>query len=671
MIAIKENVQIRPMARFRRFAGSCWRPAEAIPPAEWAEQNVWLTEEFEASRGRFDLVDRPWWREALDALASITTVGITIRASTQVGKTLAVIVMLLYLACNRPARAMVVLPDQSSAIEFRDRVYALARKIAKLRNRLPPPYKWNTRHIDLGGMRIYLAWSGAIQRLRGRACMYVFLSEIDVYKGRGGIGDPVEQANQRVKSFARYLIVRESSPVPDDSRVEKLEHASDRRRWWCKCPHCGTWQEPRFFPDDKGRNGVAGYRDEHGNLIESEAARQAAFYICHRGCCISNIEKTAFVGSGRWLPAGQRINDRGEVVGTPDRTTREVGMHLWAVHSRYSWGDLAAQYLAARRNGTLPDFFQNWLGRSYKQRGKMPTWQELGQRLAGWHSRGTVPRDAWFLTAGGDVQDREVYVTVRAWGDQRTSWLVDWFVFERSSDDDGLLVKSDLAQITAAVLQRSFPVVGPDGRPAWNPRGRELLRVLRLGIDANHRTLDVHNWIKSLGELPRVIAVRGEMGIKPTEKYKDTLVHESKRAAKDGQHVQYEGGLQLMHINPDVFRSDLADRFTSSPDKPGAWFVTSDCLQAGEFYLKQVVNEPKIVTRGKDGRPKVEWKERDQTIGHDFWDCEVYSSAIAQRIVDEMDGQPGWDAARWPRPTLSKQSQATGAELSPIARDFS
>jgi phage terminase large subunit GpA-like protein len=42
------------------------------------------------------------------------------------------------------------------------------------------------------------------------------------------------------------------------------------------------------------------------------------------------------------------------------------------------------------------------------------------------------------LTAGADVQEDEVYVSVRAWGDQRTSWLVDWWIFPRAPDDEGI-----------------------------------------------------------------------------------------------------------------------------------------------------------------------------------------------------------------------------------------
>lgn len=658
------------MDRLRRFAATAWRPCQAKTPDVWAEENVWLTEEFEASRGRFDLTDRPWWRDVLNAIANPITQGVTIRASTQVGKTLSLIVVLLYLACNRPARAMVILPDQDAAIEFRDRVYALAKRLAALKDRIPPQYKWNTRYLQLGGMRVYLAWAGARQRLRGKACMYVLMSEVDVYQGRPGIGDPVEQGEQRVKAFSRYCVIRESSPIPEDSRIEKLEAASDRRRWWAQCPHCGAWQLVRFFfARDAG--GFGGLKDDQGNFVEPDTARKSGHYLCRKGCVITNEQKSKFLRSGRWLAAGQSMDDHGQLQGVPDRNSREMGVHLWSIHSHYSFGEIAAKFLLARRNGTVADFWQNWLGMSWKQKGKMPTWQELGTRLAGPNRRGTVPDGAWFLTAGADVQDREVYVSVRAWGDQKTSWLVDWFVFERTDGDDGELVKSDLKRIGKEVLDRAYEVVDHAGVPARNPRGRDFLKVVRMGIDANHRTLDVHNWIRSLGESPRVIAVRGESNIKAEDRYKETVVHESRREGTDGKKVQYEGGLSILNLNPDVFRSDLADRFTADPTKPGAWFVTSDCLSVGEFFLKQVVNEPKVVVRGKDGRPRVEYRERDPTIGHDFWDCAVYEAAIAQRIVDGFEGQPGWDASKWPRPEQRKKAVDRELIESHVSRDFS
>jgi phage terminase large subunit GpA-like protein len=258
----------------------------------------------------------------------------------------------------------------------------------------------------------------------------------------------------------------------------------------------------------------------------------------------------------------------------------------------------------------------------------------------------------WFLTAGVDVQDDEVYAVVRGWGDQRTSWLVDWWLLEREQGDDGDLVKTDLGCLEEIVLQRVFNLALPG---AVNPRGRSQLSVALLCIDGNHRTMDVHNWRQSLSERVRTRTriVRGELSVKAQQQYRMTQLSHSKR---DPQQV-YEGGLEMWHVNVDVFKNDLAQRFRAAPDKPGAWLVTSDTMDAGQFYLKQVVNEPQVLVRGKDGRWKATWRERDTTVGHDYWDCEIYASVAAQMVVDSFAGGGGWDAANWPKPEPKKDSR--------------
>lgn len=657
------------MQKLRRSTASAYRRRRRLSTEQWIEQRIVLNEEHEGRRGPYDLSNRPWWRYLLKVVDDPNTRHIRLRCSTQVGKTLFLCAVICCLAETKPATAMVVLPDQVEANAFRDRLYALAESSGI---EIPAFYKWNMRYCDLGDMRIYLAWPRSVQRLRGKRCRYVFRSEIDVFPDTAKTGDPIAASDRRVKSFKRYLIFDESTPIPEVSRIDAMEKDSNQARWSCRCPHCRTYQVPRFYTHKdgplKGRCGVAGYRDANGKAKSPDQARRDAYYACESGCKITNEEKPAFLRDGVIVLEGQSVDKKGRVTGKPARDNRIVGLHLWAAHSHDSWGDIAAEFCEAARDGTLPDFSQNALGMRHRHHGRMPEWRELGTRLAFWHVRGTVPNDVWFLTAGGDVQDREVYVSVRGWGDHRTSFGIDWFVFDRVSEDEGALVKSDLAQI-AEVLERNFPIVGPDGKRATNPRGKSVLRVAMMGIDANHRTLDVHNLIKSLGT-KRIIAVRGEAGIKPADKYKPSTVFESKREDADGDKTVYEGGLDLLNINPEVFRTDLEDRFQSSAGTPGAWYVPKDAIETGKFYLQQVVNEPCIFVKGKDGRPKQQRKERDTTIGHDFWDCEVYSSAIAQKIVDDFPGRPGWNASAWPKPD-EQPKQPSRPQQPHVARDFS
>lgn len=626
----------------RQRVAAAWRPVDAAPADRWCESHVRLSDETEAARGAYDLTDRPWWRDVLLAATDPETRTVTLPASTQVGKTLTLCALILYLARNAPASALVALPSKDAAIEFRDRLYSLAKESGF---QVPKPWRWNLRFCDVGPMRIYLGWSGSRQGLRGRRCKYVFLSEVDVYQAATRGGDPIEAANQRVKAFPSHLIFRESSPVPEPSRIDGLFEQTDQRQWWAKCPKCGAWQVLRFFRhrdgELAGRCGVGGILDDQDQYLEPEEARLKAHYVCRSGCLIGDDLKPAFVGSGRWLSKGCSMDRRGKVHGETARV-RDVGFRLWAAHSNAGWGEIAAEYLKARKNGTVADYFQNWLGLSYKQRGTLPTWQELGARLAiVGHRRSIVPAECWFLTASCDVQDDEVFAVVRGWGDAKTSWLIDWWVLDRDDGDANQLVKSDLAQLDEEVLGQWFRVAGK------NPRGRSRLQVVLLGVDAKWRTVDVHHWIRSHGGSKHCRAIQGDGSMRGAVRYKVNTVYESRRKKKDGEKEQYEGGLELWSVNSHAYRRDLVERFGAKTNEPGAWLLPDTILTEGQHYLRQLVNEPPVIVRGKDGRPKQDWKERDGDLGHDFWDCEVNGLALADMVVDQLPGSPGWCAAKW------------------------
>lgn len=655
---------LSPIAHLRRVAVDAWRPRQFGPRDQWCEQHIRLNPDYEASAGRYDLTGRPYWRGVLAAADDPAVRIINLKCSPQLGKTLSLIAMILSLAEMSPAPALIVLPDRDSAIEFRDRLYANAQESPELRDLIPPRSQWNTRHVELGTMRVYLAWSGSRQRLRGRPCRYVFLSEVDVYRGDKKAGDPVASADQRVKAFYRSLIVRESSPTGEPSQIDELEAQTDQRRWHCECPHCGTFQELRFFTlragDAAGRGGIGGIMDADGNWRTPEEARTAAHYVCVRGCRIDNQHKQALIVSGRWVPKGQKVDpETGELVGPPPKSRRNIGFHLWAIHSdTVSFGDIAAAYLTARTEGKLPDFWQNWLGLAYTSRAKMPTWEQLGRRLAWQHVKGEAWHEAWFLTCGCDVQDDRVYYVVRGWGDACTSWLVDWGCLEREAGDENDLIKSDLAQL-AGVLARKYKVVGGAG---VNPLGKKELTVKLLGCDSNFRPLDVHRWIQWLNRPSKVRAIRGDHKVDPADKYRMHVVETNTRTGE-----KYDGGLQQWGIFVSGFKQDLAERFSGRRGLPGSWHVTRDAIIRGREYLKQLTNEQKKIELDQRGRKKSVWAPKSGSIGVDYWDCEVYNRALADMLVDGFAGDPGWDAKRWPRKTANHTKPAAGDFA---ARDF-
>jgi phage terminase large subunit GpA-like protein len=630
-----------------------WNPIVPEPVPDWCESRIRLSAEYEGSGGAYDGTRRPWWREILESYQDPEVTFMAVVAATQVGKTLSLMAGILWCAENAPAPGLVVLPDQVSAMEFRDRLYAMALSSLATgefrRLRVPPEHLWNGRWIDLGSMRVYLAWSGSRQRMRGRACKRVWDSEVDAYKGDKKTGDPVSASHQRTGAFYHFLHYHESSPTAHPSEITALEEScTDRRRWHVPCPHCGAWQELRFFPykagDLAGRGGIGGIHNEHGELLAPEEARKTAHYVCINGCTITSAQKQAMLEAGCWVSKGQHIDKHGKVMGPAPSSRRKRGYQLWAIHTdTKSFGDLAAAYLEAKAEGKLAEFFGNWLGLEWKQEGKIPSWGVLGRRLAWTHARGTVPHQVWFLTCGVDVQSDEVYYVVRGWAPTCTSWLVDWGSFPRSEGDETELVKTDLAQL-GQLLEREYAVVGTDGA-ATNPLGRARLRIRLLNIDSNHRPMDVHNWLQSLpedlrsGERARVRAVRGDHKVQPELRYRMHLLEQNVRTGE-----KYKGGLEQWGIYVYHFYQDLAERLAGKPNLPGSWYVTRDAVTAGKSYLQQVTNFHRVVeVNAKTFAKKGVWRPRSNTLEVDYWDCEVYDLVAAHMVVGDL----GWSEESW------------------------
>lgn len=643
--------------RLRQRLRAAWLAARRPRPDQWCRQALRLDRAVENSSTRLDLANRPWWRKILASIVDPDVRSVTVMASTQVGKTLTLIAAILYCAEHDPAPAMVVLPDEKSAIEFRNRVYANAAesiRSGELKNvTVPRPHAWNTREINLGSMRVYLAWSQARQALRGRPCRRVFLSEIDVFEGDRRAGDPVSQSHQRTKAFWRYLHYHESSPTEHPSPISELESAAEARyRWHCPCPHCGHEQELRFFRrDNQKHGGIQGYRDAGGELLPADVARREAHYECEScGRPIDQTQKHAFTTRGKWVEITSRPS------GEPPRS---LGFHLWTAHSEtLSWGDIAASYVEAHESGKLRDWWGNTLGLPHRPKSRVAAWFDVGTRLAGNHPRGTVPPEAWFLTAGLDLQAdaNGCRYVIRAWAPEKTSWLVDWGWVERGgdADDAGRLVRQDLVKAGKAILEDGYIV--HNGQQS--ALGTASLMVRLLCADSGHTPKKLHDWMRSLppewviGEgTERVRAVKG--AALEGAKFQRSVVEKNVRTGEE-----YEGGMVVWRLSVADYYPDFVERLFAPPGQDGSWHITSDTLTLGKAYLQQITNwERAIRIDPKTGLKKVEWRARNHQIPVDFLDAEIYAEAAAEMVVGDL----GWSRASWEAWRDSRNARASGA----------
>lgn len=657
--------------RIRQAGADVWRPRPFTPITQWMEDNFRLSPLFEGtdSGGAYSLKENPFWREPLEMMQNKRVRQISMKKSTQVGGTLTLIGAMLAFAQIDAAPAMVVTPDEISCIELRDRLYSNAEESTTTAHMAPPERYRNTRHIDLGACRTYMAWAGSAQRLRGRACKRVYRSEIDVWAEKANKGgNPLSASSERVKRFFASLIYDESSPSGDQSAIAQLYDLGDRRQWWCRCLKCGRWQVLRFFPfrdgELKGRGGVGGLIDADGNFFATDEAIKNVHYICVGGCKLPATRKDEFVRTGFWLPDGLKV-DSGcrsitpKIKGISGQSIRHVTYHLWSIHSPTVGLDkLVAAYLDMRTTSNLRKFFEDWLGNRFQTRRSIDSWEKLSQRLTSHHTRGTVPSRSWFLTTGVDVQQDGCYWVVRAWGDQSTSWLVDWGYQQRyfGSEDTPLdetegVLRSDLRQLVDAVIDRRFPIFDPDGEGLTNPLGQRAVRPLRIGIDSNYYPRDVHQFVFST-KSNRVECIRGDHTLSPKERFRHNVIEKPKR---DGP-AYIGGGMPQWGIYTTAFKETIRDtKWSLLPNRPGAWLFPNGIHRIGRDYLRQIVNERPIDEIGKNGRRRTVWKVFSDAIGNHYWDCEIYAFAMAE-IVLHLRGQT-WDAATWIDVPLPQESQ--------------
>ena len=653
MSASLSELGLQDVADFNAVASGIWRADHTRRISDVVAANYCLSPETESDPGPVDLEIARFWREPLDFCNDPRVRKITVMGSTQVAKTVFCQGAILALAEVDPAPSMFVAPTNDEIRVQRDRIYgnALASE-DPFAARVPPKRLWNLQKLDFAGQLVYLAFSGSAQRLRGKPCKRVFMSEIDVYDFSNAAGDPIKAAGERVKQFTDSLIFQESSPTGEDSVIFNEYQKSDQRKLHVQCPKCGRWQEFRFFPyahgELAGRGGVVGYRDQAGNLIEPDEARKRVHYVCESGCEIDQSYKNAMISGGRWVPIGSSVLDAdGDWPIVGKKGVRHVGFHIWtAFNPKISLGDIAATFIEFVNDGALREFFENWLGLRFKSGKRIATWEDVARRYKSDYSICEVPAAVWFLTCGIDVQGDRIVFLIVGWGPGRTPYLIQWGQLyqtvgkvEADADESdqlepGVLISSDLSQIPGIVLDRSFPVAG-----GVNPLGLDRLVVRVAGVDSNFRTHDVHDWVKSVDQYgDRVRAVRGDHTVDPREKYRRNIVDRNTRTGEI-----YKGGLEQWGIFVDGYESKVSDRLGAQAGTVGAIRLPVNVLPDGQDMLKQLVNKQRVVERDPRGKTRTVYKVVSSKIGVDYRDCLIYAEAMADMVVADI----GWSESDW------------------------
>lgn len=543
------------------------RPDPDLTVSEWADQYRMLSNKASAEPGPWRTDRTPYLREIMDCMSSSSTVQkVVFMAGAQLGKTEGINNVVGYMISEAPGPAMFVQPTIEMAKRLsKQRLESLIHETPRLAEKIAPARSRDSGNTlfskEYPGGILLLTGANSATGLRSAPCRWVLLDEVDAFPHDvDGEGDPCALAERRASTFSRRKIILTSTPtVKDMSRIETEYLASDQRRYFVPCPHCGHMQYLQWK-----------------NLQWRDGDPRTAAYVCEScGTHIREHYKSEMLRKGEWR-ATATAEDK-----------RTAGFHLSSLYSPLgwkSWEEIVGEFLRAKNDAPLLKTFVNTvLGETWEE--------EVGAKLgadglrerAEFYESNTVPEGASLVTAGVDVQDNRVAVGLYAWGAGEECWLM-WHG-EIYGDPAGKKLWSQVDDI----INRTYPRA--DGEP---------VKVSAVGIDSGgHYTSEVYAYCRERRKRG-VFALKGQ-----SQRNKPPIGKPSK------VDINYKGQVlknsaELFPVGVDTIKSTLFGRLKHNETGPGYIHFHNE---AGQEYFKQLTAERQVVRYVK-GFAIREWKKK-------------------------------------------------------------
>lgn len=564
----------------------------------------------------------------------------------QVGGTETAINLVLSCIDEDPCSILYVLPslDEGKAfvkLKFNPSVEAsprdLRRKIKEQKSRDEDGSTTALKKFPGGFLRITGANSS--KGLKMISARVLVLDEVTEYPDDvDGQGDPVALAEKRTTAFSRLGYKRLYLSTPGSKgtcRVTRKYEASDQRRPYVPCPHCGSYQLL-----------------EWRNLRWEKEGPPQAWFPCQDPECGGVIEhrhKPAMLAGAAWIRTYPG-DDQPPKWFRPDELDRhrsrpgggrQPGFHLWQAYSlAVDWDDTVLAWRDAEGNPAKEkDFVRQVLAEAFEETGESPDHERLKARLQEFRKGRVLPAGALVLTGMADVQGNRLEWGVWSWGIGLSRWLVDWGVIEGDPRDDAVWRELDrvMAQTYEGAAGRQWPV------DAW-------------GVDTGFLSHRVYLFCRGR---PRVFALDGRAGaLHPligTPSKKDI----SWQGKPQGAVMLWPTGTHP--AKSDVYAS--LHKTIAGPNDHGVWPLGTTFLplDVDEPYLKQLTAEYLRLGQSK-GRDVYEWvKPKDQP--NEALDIAVGARCLAYHLGLDNLTVDRWKALAAERGAPPEQAQRDLAEL--------
>ena len=574
-----------------------WRegltPDPLLTVSEWSDRHRMLSSKASAEPGRWRTRRTPYLREIMDCLSPTSKVErVVFMKGAQVGATETGSNWIGYVIHHAPGPMMAVWPTVEMAKRnSKQRIDPLIEESSVLAERIAPARSRDSGNTILakefrGGVLVMTGANSAVG-LRSMPVRYLFLDEVDGYPlDVEGEGDAISLAEARTRTFARRKIFIVSTPtISGVSAIEREYEASDQRRYFVPCPHCGHMQWLRFdqMDWDRGRPETAAYMCESCDTP------------------IAEHHKTWMLEQGEWRAMA------------PENGSKTAGFHLSSLYSPVgwrSWRDIAAAWESAvsKESGSaaaIKTFKNTELGETWVEAGEAPDWQRLLERAEDYRG---VPLGALLLTAGVDVQKDRIEASIWGFGRGKESWLIEHRV-----------LMGDTAR--EAVWTQLSDLLGEQ----WTHASGASMPLARMALDTGFATQEAYAFVRACRD-SRVMAIKGVprgAALIGTPTAID-VSQGGKRLRRGIKVYSVAGGIAKMELYNNLRKSaDVADDGITPSYPPG--YVHLPKIDAE--YVQQLCAEQLITRRNRNGFPVREWqkmRERNEAL-----DCYVYARAAA------------------------------------------
>ena len=508
----------------------------------------------------------------MDAVTDETVKEVWIQKSAQVGWTEILNNVIGYHVHQDPAPMLLVQPTLEMAESWsKDRFAPMVRDTPALTERIADPKardSGNTLlHKKFTGGHLTVAGANSPSGLASRPIRIVLFDEVDRYPSSAGTeGDPISLGRKRTATFWSRKVLAGSTPtIKGSSRIEAGFESGDQRFYYVPCPHCGEFQ-----------------RLVWAQVKWPEGQPELAEYVCVAcGAILTEADKAEMLQAGEW---------RGS-----KPFSGIASFHISELYSPWStWAEMAVAFIQAKR---FPETLQTWintaLGETYEERGEQVETVGLAQRREPYTAQ-SIPQQVLMLTAGVDVQDDRLEVTIVGFGKDEETWIVEHGVLRGDPGSDSLWHDLD----------------GYMARKRETEDGRPLLIEAQAIDSGGHFTQQVYAYCAKR-KARRVWAIKGAGGF-------GRLIW-PKSAGRAGK-----TSAQVFIVGVDTAKDVLYGRM-KRVHQPGAGYIHFP-VSVDEVYFDQLTAET-LIYRMVQGRRVRSYKPRSSGSRTEALDCLVYAYA--------------------------------------------